>query len=178
MMLKVGDKFVYQKVKAYHNGEIKELNLEDYKGKWLVIVSHPAAFTSVCQDELVELSKIYDEFKKLGAELMSVSTDSVYTLKAWKESTESMKNIQFPMLSDSNHKLTCLLGTYDEQVGLTRRGTLIVNPEGTVVHLSVNDFLVGRNTWEILRTLKACKFVYDNPSKACPPNWELELVKH
>ncbi|MCX7758024.1 MAG: peroxiredoxin [bacterium] len=175
-MLKVGQKFPYCKVKVYHSGEIKEINLEDLKGKWLVLVSHPAAFTSVCQDELVELSKIYEEFKNLGAEVMSISTDSVYTLKAWKESTESMKNIQFPMISDSTHTLTSMLGTYEESVGLTRRGTVIINPEGTIMHLCINDFLIGRNTKEILRTLKACKFVFDNPGKFCPPNWEMELV--
>jgi len=175
-MLKVGQKLPTIKTKAYHNGEIKEVNLDDYKGKWLVLVSHPAAFTSVCQDELVELSKIYNEFQKLGAEVMSISTDSPYTLKAWKESTESMKNIQFPMLSDSTHNITCLFGTYEESVGLTRRGTVIVNPDGVVMHICVNDFFVGRNTKEILRTLKACKYVYDNPGKVCPPNWEEELV--
>ncbi|MCS7165290.1 MAG: peroxiredoxin [Candidatus Calescibacterium sp.] len=176
-MLRVGQKFPYCKVKVYHNGEIKEINLEEYKGKWLVLVSHPAAFTTVCQEELSELSKIYDEFKKLGAELMSLSTDTVYTLKAWKESTDSLKNVEFPMISDATHNLTSTMGTYDENTGLTRRGTVIVNPEGIVMHICVNDFLIGRNTMEILRTLKACKFVYDNPGKACPPNWETELVK-
>lgn len=175
-MLKVGEYFPYCKIKAYHKGEIKEINLEEYKGKWLVIVSHPAAFTSVCQEELIELSKIYEEFQKLGAELMSLSTDSVYTLKAWQQSEPSMKNVQFPMISDSTHNLTCLLGTYDEKTGLTRRGTVIVNPEGVVMHLSINDYFIGRNTNEILRTLKACKFVYDNPGKVCPPNWNTELV--
>ncbi|MEN3015029.1 MAG: peroxiredoxin [bacterium] len=175
-MLKVGQKFPYCKVKCYHNGEIKELNLEEYKGKWIVLISHPAAFTGVCQEELVEISKIYDEFKKLNCEVMSISTDTVYTLKAWKESTEALKNVQFPMISDSTHNLTSMMGTYDENVGLTRRGTIIVNPEGTVVHMCVNDFLIGRNTREILRTLKACKYVYDNPGQACPPNWDAQEV--
>lgn len=175
-MLKVGQYFPYCKTKAYHQGEIKEINLEDYKGKWLVLISHPAAFTPICQDELVELSKIYHEFQKLGAELMSISTDSVYTLKAWKESQPSMKDTHFPMLSDSNHQITCNIGTYDEQTGLTRRGTIIINPEGKVTHLSVNDYLIGRNTREILRTFKACKFIYDNPGKICPPNWDEDLV--
>jgi len=175
-MLKVGQKFQYPKVKVYWQGEIKELNLEDYKGKWLVLVSHPAAFTSVCQEELTELSKLYQEFTKLGAEIMSLSTDSVYTLKSWKESTNELKNIQFPMISDSTHNLTCLLGTYDENTGLTRRGTVIINPEGIVTYISVNDYLVGRNTNEILRTLQACKFVYENPGKACPPNWNPQLI--
>lgn len=176
-MLKVGQYFPYCKMKAYHQGEIKELNLEDYKGKWLVLVSHPAAFTPVCQEELVELSKIYYEFQKLGAEIMSVSTDSVYTLMAWQQSEPVMKNIQFPMLSDSTHDLTSLLGTYDEKTGLTRRGTVIINPEGMIMYLSVNDYLIGRNTKEILRTLKACKFVYENPGQACPPNWDTEVTR-
>jgi len=151
-MYKVGDKFYYFKTKAYHNKEIKEVNLEDYKGKWLIIVSHPAAFTGVCQNELIELAKDQDEYKKLGAQLFSVSTDSVYTLKAWVENTPEMSNIAFPMLSDSNHSITCKLGTYDENTGLSQRGTIIVNPDGVVVHISINDYFVGRNTKEILRT--------------------------
>ena len=176
-MYKVGDKFNYFKTKAYHKGEIKEINLEDYKGKWIVIVSHPAAFTGVCQNELIELAKDQEEYNKLNALLCSVSTDSVYTLKAWVEHTPEMSNISFPMLSDSNHNITTSLGTYDHNVGLSRRGTLIVNPDGIVMHLSVNDYFVGRNTKEILRTLKACKYVYDNPGKVCMPNWDEELVK-
>jgi alkyl hydroperoxide reductase subunit AhpC len=176
-MYKVGDKFCYFKTKAYHNKEIKEVNLEDYKGKWLIIVSHPAAFTGVCQNELIELAKDQDEYKKLGAQLFSVSTDSVYTLKAWVENTPEMSSIDFPMLSDSNHSITCKLGTYDENTGLSRRGTIIVNPEGVVIHISINDYFVGRNTKEILRTFKACKYVYDNPGKVCMPNWDQELVK-
>src|SRR3989338_1288085 len=68
--------------KVYHEDEIRDIKLSDYKGKWLILFFYPADFTFICPTELEEMAMHYEEFQKLGAEVISVSTDTVYTHKA------------------------------------------------------------------------------------------------
>src|SRR3990167_11548839 len=86
--------------KALQNDEIKNVKLSGYKGKWVVLVFYPADFTFVCPTELGELAEHYEELKKMGVEVMSVSTDKVYTHKAWHDQSGTIKKINFPMLAD------------------------------------------------------------------------------
>ncbi len=171
-MLTIGEKIPDMSFKAYHNGRAKDIKLSDYKGKWLVLIFYPADFTFICPTELEEAAELYSEFKKCGAEIMSVSADTVFVHKAWHDASPSIKKIKYPMAADPTGKLCRLFGTYIEDEGLSLRGSFIIDPDGALKAYELHDNSIGRNTKEILRKLKAAKFVRENDGLVCPANWE------
>ena len=147
---KVGD-FSAQALLA--DGSMKEVKLSDYKGKWLVVFFYPLDFTFVCPTEIQSFDKNYAEFKKLGADVIAASTDSVFSHKAWVDS--SLGKVQFPILGDTNHQVSRLFNVLLEDKGFSLRGTFIIDPNGILKSAMVNDTAVGRNVDETLRTLQA-----------------------
>jgi alkyl hydroperoxide reductase subunit AhpC len=88
------------KATAYHNGKFVPVSNEDLKGKWSVFVFYPADFTFVCPTELGDLADNYAEFKKLGVEIYGVSTDTHFTHKAWHDTSDTIKKVQYPLIGD------------------------------------------------------------------------------
>ncbi|MFA5926691.1 MAG: redoxin domain-containing protein [Patescibacteria group bacterium] len=168
----IGKKLPDIGLKAYHEGGEKSIKLADYRGKWMVLIFYPADFTFICPTELEEAAEYYDQFQKEGAEVFSISTDTVYVHKAWHDQSPSIKKIKFPMLADPAGKLSRLLGVYLEDEGLALRGSFIVDPEGVIKAIEVHDNSIGRSAAELLRKLQAAKLVYDNDGAiVCPANW-------
>ncbi len=159
-------------VEAFHNEEIKKIKLSDYRGKWMILFFYPANFTFVCPTELEEMAENYEEFQKLGAEVLSVSTDTVFAHKVWHDTSPAIKKIKFPMLSDTRHDLCHIFGTYIPEEGLSLRGTFLVDPDGILRLVEVNDNSIGRNAKELLRKVKAAKFVREHGGNVCPASWE------
>ncbi|OGZ05314.1 MAG: peroxiredoxin [Candidatus Lloydbacteria bacterium RIFCSPHIGHO2_02_FULL_54_17] len=164
---------------AYDPKKDKEVTLrtEDYRGKkWLIFFFYPADFTFICPTELKEMAQRYPEIEKEGAEVLSVSTDTVFVHKAWHDHSDAIKNVQFPMVADPTGKLARLFGTYIPEggdAGLSLRGTFIVDPDGIVKTMEIHDNSIGRNAGELVRKLKAAKFVRDNGGvQVCPASWE------
>ena len=168
----IGQKIPDFELEAYHNDEIKKIKLTSYKGKWLVLIFYPADFTFICPTELEEAADLYKEFKKLGAEILSVSTDTVFVHKAWHDNSKAIKKIQFPMIADPTGKLCKELGTYIEEEGLSLRGSFIVDPDGIIKAVEIHDNSIGRSAKELLRKLQAAKFVRENKGLVCPASWE------
>ena len=112
----------------YQNDKEKKVKLHDYKGKWLILFFYPADFTFVCPTELEEMAMQYEAFKKEGAEIVSVSTDTVFTHKAWHDTSPAIGKIKFPMAADPTGRLSRSFGTYIEEEGLSLRGTFIISP--------------------------------------------------
>jgi len=141
-------------------------------GKWTVLVFYPADFTFVCPTELNDVARLYPELVRLGAEVISVSTDTHYTHMAWQRDEKLLENVEFPMGADPTGDLSSLFGVYDESTGLALRGTFIINPEGKLVASEVNFYNVGRNADELLRKMKANVYLADHPAEACPAKWD------
>lgn len=120
------------KVQAYHNGKFVTVTNEDLKGKWAIFFFYPADFTFVCPTELVDMADKYDRFKAMGVELYSVSTDTHFVHKAWHDTSESIRKINYPMLADPTGVLSRGFGVMIEEEGVAYRGTFVVNPEGKV----------------------------------------------
>ena len=158
-------------VKAFVNGEFKDISKADVLGKWSVFVFYPADFTFVCPTELEDLADLYEEFQKAGVEVYSVSTDSHYVHKAWHDASDTIKKIKFPMLADSTGKLCRDFEVYIEEEGVALRGSFIVNPEGKIVAYEVNDNSIGRDASELLRKVQAAQFVAANGDQVCPAKW-------
>lgn len=171
-MIKIGQKIPDFKVEAFYNGTIKKINLSGYKGKWLVLIFYPADFTFVCPTELEEAANLYNEFRKLNAEVLSVSTDTVFVHKAWHDQSPSIKKIKFPMVADPARKLCEEFGTLIEDEGLSLRASFIIDPDGILRAFEMHDNSIGRSVKEILRKLQAVKFVREHKGLVCPASWE------
>lgn len=170
--LRIGDSLPNLGLKAYYKDEEMTLNTVDYRGKWMIFFFYPADFTFVCPTELEELADMYADFEKQGAEILSVSTDTVFVHKAWHDNSEAIKKITFPMIADTTGELSQLFGTYIEQEGLSLRGTFIIDPDGVLKTIEIHDNSIGRSGKELLRKLQAAKFIRDNNGvQVCPASW-------
>ena len=153
------------KAQAYLDGQIKEISLSDYKGKWVVLFFYPLDFTFVCPTEIQEFSRKTDEFKKKNTQLISVSTDSVYSHKAWCEQG-GLGKLNFPMVADLTKKISQDYGVLLEDKGIALRGTFVIDTEGRVRSATINDLQVGRSVDETLRVLNAFQ-----TGELCPVGW-------
>lgn len=156
---------------AFMDNKIKKISLDDYSGRWIILFFYPADFTFICPTELGEIAENYDEIKELNAEVISISTDTVFVHKAWHDSSETIKKIRFPMLSDSARKISKAYGTLIEDKGISLRATFLIDPEGIIKAVEFHDNDIGRNINETIRKLQAAKFVYENNGNVCPVNW-------
>lgn len=153
------------KAQAYVDGQIKEISLSDYKGKWIVLFFYPLDFTFVCPTEILEFSKNADQFKKKNAQVLSVSTDSAFSHKAWCEQG-GLGKLTFPMVSDLTRKISHDYGVLLEDKGIALRGTFIIDPDGKIRAVTIHDLQVGRSVEETLRVLNAFQ-----TGELCPVGW-------
>ncbi len=160
------------KANGYHKGQFITVSKDDIMGKWSIFFFYPADFTFVCPTELEDLQAIYDKFEEANCEIYSVSADTHYTHKAWHDTSDSIKKIEYPMLADPTHKLARDFDVLVEDDGVAERGSFIVNPEGKIVVYEVTSGNVGRNAEELFRKLQACQFVYEYGDEVCPARWK------
>ena len=157
---------------SYQDNNIKKIKLSDYKGKWVVLIFYPADFTFVCPTELEDAATYYEEVKALGGEIMSISTDTAFSHKAWHDESPAISKINYPMLADPTGKVSMMLGTYIEEEGLSLRGTFIIDPDGVLKTIEIHDNNIGRSAKEMVRKLEAAKFVREHDGNVCPASWE------
>jgi len=168
----IGKKIEGFTAQAFVNGAFKEVSCSDLKGKWSVFVFYPADFTFVCPTELGDLADHYDEFKKSGCEVYSVSTDTHFTHKAWHDASATIKKIKYPMIADPTHKLSELFEVLIPEEGLALRGSFIVNPKCEIVAYEVNSLGIGRDASELLRKVQASQYVAKHGDQVCPAKWQ------
>ncbi len=170
--LEIGKAAAKFEAKAFHDGEIKTIKLADYKGKWVVLFFYPADFTFICPTELGELADNYEEFKKLKVEVLSVSTDTVYTHAAWATHSPTVAKVKFPMLADPAAQICTVYGTIIAEEGISLRGTFIIDPDGVLKAMEMHDNSIGRSTAELIRKIKAAQFVREHGGEVCPASWQ------
>ncbi len=140
---------------------------ETYAGKWLVVFFWPKDFTFVCPTEIAAFGKLNSEFADRDTQVLGVSTDSEFVHHAWRTHHEDLRSLPFPMLADVKRELSTALGVLDRNEGVALRATFIVDPEGVIRFVSVNDLNVGRNPAEVMRVLDALQ-----TDELCPCNWQ------
>lgn len=158
-------------VEAYQDGEFKTVTKADVLGKWSLFFFYPADFTFVCPTELEDLANKYEDFKKAGCEVYSVSTDTHYTHKAWHDESERIAKVKYPMPGDPTHALCKDFDVLIESDGVADRGAFIVDPEGKIQVYQVNAGGIGRNADELFRLLQAAQFVAEHGDQVCPAKW-------
>jgi alkyl hydroperoxide reductase subunit AhpC len=169
-MLTVGDKFPSFDMKAVvstdKGKEFAEVSSEAYPGKWKVVFFWPKDFTFVCPTEIAEFGRRYGEFTDRDTEVLGVSHDNEYVHLAWRRTHPDLHAIPYPMLADVKQDLTRAAGVIHKEDGVPLRATFIVDPTGTIRHVSVNDLSVGRSVDELIRLLDAFQ-----TDELCPCNW-------
>ncbi|MDB5768365.1 MAG: ahpC [Collimonas fungivorans] len=157
---------------ALHNGKFVPVTQETLKGKWSVFVFYPADFTFVCPTELEDLADNYAEFQKLGVEIYGISTDTHFAHKAWHDTSDAIKKVNYPLIGDPTTTLSRNFEVLIEEEGLALRGTFVINPEGLIKLYEIHDNGIGRDASELLRKVKAAQYVASHPGEVCPAKWK------
>jgi len=169
-MISVGHKFPAFKLKGVVSNDIntafKDFASEDYRGQWKIVFFWPKDFTFVCPTEIAAFGKMNRDFADRDPQVLGLSTDSDYVHLAWRQNHKDLNELPFPMLSDIKRELSTALGILNEEAGVCNRATFIVDPQGVIRFVSVNDLKVGRNVDEVMRTLDALQ-----TDELCQCNW-------
>ena len=171
-MLTVGDKFPEFNLKATVSIESLEkaffpITNHTYKGKWLLVFFYPKDFTFVCPTEIKGFGDLNSQFADRDTQVLAASTDSEFVHLAWRKDHKDLRDLPFPMLADTAKRLSTSLGILDEEEGVAKRATFLVDPEGIIRFVYVTDGSVGRNPQEVLRVLDALQ-----TDELCPCNWQ------
>jgi len=161
---------------AVVNAQFKEISLKDFQGKYLVLFFYPLDFTFVCPTEIIAFSDRIDEFKALNAEVVGVSTDSHFSHLAWINTPRKeggLGGLNYPLLADFHKKVSADYGVLIEKAGIALRGLFIIDTQGVVRQITINDLPVGRSVDETLRLIQAFQFV-EKHGEVCPANWKPE----
>lgn len=160
-------------VSAYdraHDGteaQFRPVKVSDYRGQWVCLYFYPLDFTAVCPTEIIAFNQVLSDFAHRRCVVLAASTDSVYSHKGWCDSHPDLKGLQHLMLADSTRKFSEAFGVLKEDQGIAYRGTFLIDPEGIVRWVMVNDLGVGRSIPEVLRVLDALQ-----TEQFCPCNWK------
>lgn len=170
-MLTVGDTFPTFDLQATIDTEpdnaFARVSNDTYADKWLVVFFWPKDFTFICPTEIAEFGRQNTEFADRDAQVLGASIDGEYVHLAWRRDHDDLRDLPFPMLADVKRELSTALGILDPTEGVALRATFIVDPEGIIRHVSVNDLNTGRNVGEVLRMLDALQ-----TDELCPCNWQ------
>jgi peroxiredoxin (alkyl hydroperoxide reductase subunit C) len=170
-MLTVGDKFpefTLQAAVSLEKGkEFQEITHTSHRDRWKVVFFWPMDFTFICPTEIAEFGKRNRDFADRDAVVLGASTDTHFVHLAWRRDHDDLRTLPFPMLADTKRELASALGILHKEDGVALRATFIVDPDGIIRHVSVNDLSVGRNVAETLRVLDALQ-----TDELCPCNWQ------
>lgn len=161
------------KTQALVGKDFKEVSLDQYRGKYVVLFFYPADFTFVCPTEITSFSDRIEEFKKINCEVLGVSGDTHFTHLAWsnvERKAGGIGPVSYPLLGDVSHEIGTKYGVHSDN-GLSLRGLFIIDAQGVLRQITINDFPVGRSVDETLRLVQAFQFV-EKHGEVCPAGWK------
>ena len=159
---------------------LSNVTLEQYKGKWVILLFYPMDWTFVCPTEIFAYNDAADKFAALNTVVLGVSGDSPYTHLSWLKAPREQGGlgglIDMPLLSDVTREVMKAYGVYNEDnsgmdYAQAFRGLFLIDPEGKLRHMYINDNGVGRNVEETIRVIKGLQFS-DEHGEVCPANWK------
>ncbi len=160
---------------AVYDQEFKTIKLSDYRGKYVVLFFYPLNFTFVCPTEVIAFSDRFEEFKQLNTEILAVSVDSEFSHLAWIQTERKLGgvgDISYPLVSDIRKDISAAYNVLEPEAGIALRGLFIIDNEGALQHITVNNLSFGRNVDETLRLLQAVQYVQSHPDEVCPADWQ------
>jgi len=163
-------------LEGYFKGEFKKYKLSDHRGRWVILLFYPLDFTFVCPTEVLNFSAAAEKFLRLNCQIFGISVDSKFVHKAWvdtkREDGGLGGSLAYPLLSDMNKTTAKDYGILLGDEGVALRGLFLMNPEGIVMHSTINSLSVGRSVNEAMRVLQAFQFVSSHQGLVCPADWE------
>lgn len=163
---------------AVVDGEFKTVSLSDYKGKYVVLFFYPLDFTFVCPTEIIAFSDRIAEFEALDTAVLGCSIDSKFTHLAWINTPRKkggLGEMKIPLIGDISkeicQKYEVLVQDGEGDIGAAFRGLFIIDPQGVLRQITINDLPVGRNVDEVLRLVEAFKYT-DEHGEVCPAGWK------
>ncbi len=154
--------------------EFRQISLRDYRGRHVVLFFYPLDFTFVCPTEITAFSDRHGEFAALATEILAVSVDSPFSHLAWVQTERKsggLGDIAYPLVSDLTKAIARAYHVLDEDAGTALRGLFLIDPDGKILHSTINDLPVGRSVDETLRVLQAFQHVQAHPDEVCPAGW-------
>ncbi len=158
---------------AVVNGEIKEISLSDFKGKWKVLFFYPLDFTFVCPTEITAFSDKIQLFKDLNCEIIACSVDSAFSHLAWTKQPRNaggLGEINFPILEDLTKEVARSYGALMPAGDVAFRATYIIDDNNIVQHASINNLSVGRSVEEVARLVDGYQYTAKH-GEVCPAGW-------
>ncbi|KKZ09993.1 MAG: peroxiredoxin [Candidatus Synechococcus spongiarum 15L] len=174
MTIRVGQQAPDFTATAVFDQEFQKVQLSEYRGKYVVLFFYPLDFTFVCPTEITAFSDRYKEFSSKNTEVLGISVDSKYSHLAWLQTDREaggLGDIAYPLISDLNKTIAKDYNVLDEEAGVAVRGLFIIDPDGVIMHATVNNLPVGRNVDETLRVLQAFQHIRSHPDEVCPADW-------
>jgi NADH-dependent peroxiredoxin subunit C len=159
------------KCEAFKDGEFITVTEKSFKGRWSVLVFYPADFTFVCPTELEDLADNLPEFNAIDCQVFCASTDTHYAHMAWHENSPAIRKVKYTMIGDPTGALTRNFQVMIEEAGLALRGTFLIDPNGIIKAMEVQDTSIGRDAESLLRKVKAAQYVAQNSGEVCPAKW-------
>lgn len=159
-------------VYGYCRGQSRLYTHADLLGRWAVLFFYPADFSFVCPTELKDLADHFEDFEAETCSIFSVSTDSHLTHKAWADASEDIAALPFVMLADPEGALCREYGVLLEDRNQALRATFLLDPEGEVVLYELQELNIGRSAEELLRKLRAARYVHEHGDRFCPAAWQ------
>jgi peroxiredoxin (alkyl hydroperoxide reductase subunit C) len=157
--------------------KVDGVRLKDSRGKWVVLTFYPGDFTFVCATDIEALMVKYADFLKNGAVLYAISTDSVYSHRAWAQTSPRVQKSAIPMIEDIKRSISASYGFLNERTGTAKRSVVIIDPDGLVQYLSVSNDLLGKDAEHIYNAFMGLKHIYNNKAEkgkifAIPAGWK------
>ena len=175
MGLLVGQKAPEFNATAVIDQEFRNVKLEDYLDKYIILFFYPLDFTFVCPTEIKAFNDRYEEFQNLNTEILGVSVDSEFAHLAWIQTDPKeggIGDLQYPLISDLNKTISKDYEILEPNAGVALRGLYIIDPQGIIQYITINNLSVGRSIDETLRILKAIQYVDSHENEVCPVNWQ------
>jgi alkyl hydroperoxide reductase subunit AhpC len=157
-MASIGERAPEWCATAYHGGEETQISSAAYDGKWYVLYWYPLDFTFVCPTEIRGFESLLGDFRAEGVEVIGASTDSFFSHQHWFADRKTFADeITHPVIADTNHAVSRAFGVLKEDQGVAYRATIIVDDQGVIRSVAMNDLTAGRSPTEVLRTVQALK---------------------
>lgn len=178
-LISIGKKVPEFSAKAYFPKEdkIEEVKLPSNTGKWQILTFYPGDFTFVCAMDIEAFMSLKQKFEENGAEIYTISTDSVFSHKGWAGTSPRVSKSTLPMVEDFTKEITTNYGFLNEETGAARRGVTIVDPEGIVQYFSVFNDALGKDAEHIFNAFMGLKKIHDTTTSeghicAIPANYK------
>lgn len=152
--------------------EETKVSLESLAWKWVVLFYYPADFTFVCPTELKDMADARDIFETIWVEVLSASTDTIFSHRAWVKHERLMQNFPYKMLADHNLEVADMYNILDEDSWIAGRWTFVIDPDWIVRVIEVTSGPLWRNSEELIRKIEALQHMRENPWIACPAKWK------